>query len=375
MRAAKVCAFRRLYSLYPNFPTIFISCSSSLFPLSNVLNPIKSYLFCSSSSDSDPKDSTEVFRRCGCTDAEISKIFQRHPSLLNSNPTILSSKLTLLLGLGLSSSDLVRIIQCRPRILGCRIGGDLDERVDVLQSLFGSKEVFLKAIIRNPSLLTYDLHSQIIRCISLYEGLGISKKDLISLLISRPTLISRTSLNDEKLDCIRRSGVSINSNMYKHLVCIIAVSRLETIREKVANLEKFGFSGDQVMALFGRSPFLLTLSVDKVQRNMTFIIGTMKLPATVILQYSFLLFSNLELVLKPRYLVREKINDLGLIPQIKGDNLINAFRMKELRFLREFIMCHCREIANELMEFYMKAKNVKRLAETSRLGTCKGFPF
>ncbi|KAK6228969.1 hypothetical protein SCA6_017920 [Theobroma cacao] len=117
--------------------------------------------------------------------------------------------------------------------------------------------------------------------------------------------------------------------MYKYVVALIGISRIETIQEKVTNLEKFGCSEDEVWSLLGRSPLILTLSVDKVQRNMTFVVGTMKLSPKVVLQYPFLLFCNLESVLKPRVLLAGKLKEMELHPQIKGAMMLRALRMKE----------------------------------------------
>ncbi|XP_021900588.1 uncharacterized protein LOC110816635 [Carica papaya] len=321
------------------------------------------------------KDSIGVLKQWGCSEDDVSKLILRRPSLRCADVVQLQSKLNILSGLGLTSSDLVRIIHCRPRFLSCRINHCFDERIHYFMTLFGSREVLHKAIIRNPSLLTYDLHNKIKPVVALYEEMGIDREDLIPMLLSRPTLIPRTSFNDEKMEYIRKTGVSKYSKMFKYVATIIGISRLDTIREKVANFEKFGFSDDIVWGLFGRSPLILTLSVDKVQRNMTFVLATMKLPATVVLEHPFLLFNNLEAVLKPRFLLAEKIDEMNIQPQIKGPTMLTALRMKEKRFLKAFITCHPEDVVNDLMEFYKNAKCIKRLAEASKKVVHKGFPF
>ncbi|XP_059666708.1 transcription termination factor MTERF9, chloroplastic-like [Cornus florida] len=322
-----------------------------------------------------PKDSIDVFRRWGCSETDISKIFLLRPSLRGADVTKLQSKLSILSKLGLTASDLVKIINCCRRFFTRRINHCFDERLEYLQTLFGSRQMLLKAITRNPSLLTYDFHNLIKPTIAAYERMGVSRKDLIPMLLSRPTLIPRSSFTDEKMYYIQKTGLSKDSKMYKYVVTLIAISRLETIREKVAFFEKFGFSEDKVLGLFGRSPLLLTLSVDKVQRNMTFVLGTMKLPASTVLDYPFLIFSNLEAVLKPRFLLGGIIQDLGLVPQIKGPAMLRALRMTENLFIKTFIKCHPKDVASELMEYYTNVKGVERLAKTSKRNLPKGFPF
>ncbi|XP_010257600.1 PREDICTED: uncharacterized protein LOC104597637 [Nelumbo nucifera] len=380
---------RFLYSLFLPKPTSLSSSSSH--SLQRTLTNLKACLFTttvtatspasqdveSALASADLKDSAiaGLFRGCGCTDSQIMKIFVRQPSLLKSEVEILQSKLNILRGLGLTGSDIVKIIHCRPRFLASRINHSLDERVDFLQQFFGSREMLLKAIVRNPSLLNYSLYDKLKSCIALYESMGIARQDLIYLLMSRPTLISRTSLDNEKMEYIRRTGLSKDSKMYKYVLTLIAVSRMETIREKMGNLEKYGFSTDEIMNLISRSPLVLTLSIDKVQRNMTFIIGTMKLPASVVLDYPFLLFLNLETVLRPRVLLAEKIRAMGLLQQIKGCTVLRVLRMSEPRFLKKFVTCHTNDVAKSLMEFYQETKGIRRLAESSKRVVYKGFPF
>ncbi|KAI4318350.1 hypothetical protein MLD38_032069 [Melastoma candidum] len=320
-------------------------------------------------------DSTELLRRWGCSEDDLSKLLQKRPSLRKADPYNLHSKLRLLSNLGITGSDLVKVINCRPRFLSNRLHHNLESRINFFMSMFGSREMLRKAIIRNPSLLTYDFHGKIVPAIQSYEDLGLSKEQLMPLLLSRPTLIPRTSFEPEKLDIIRKTAVARDSKVYKHFVAIMGISRLGTIREKIANLEKFGLSEDEVLGLFGKSPVMLTFSVDKIQRNMTFILGTLKLPAKVILEQPFLLNGNLELSLRPRFLLGQMIQERGLHPQIKGPSLFRALRMTEPRFLKGFIHCHPDNISDELLEYYNNCKGVRRLAEASKKNKHKGFPF
>ncbi|XP_071724403.1 transcription termination factor MTERF8, chloroplastic-like [Rutidosis leptorrhynchoides] len=323
----------------------------------------------------DQSPSLNVLRNWGCSENDISQLLLRRPTLYNAEAEPLQSKLSILTALGLSSEDLVKIIHCRPRFLSSRLDHSFEDRIQYFTELFGSKDILRKAVTRNPSLLLYNLTDSIKPVIQLYEDMGLSKKDLITMLLSRPTLIPRTSFGDEKLEYIRKSGVRKDSKMYKFVVTLIGISRLETIRRKVANFEKFGLSDDEVWGLFGRCPYLLTLSVDKIQRNMTFILGMMRLPASVVLKHPALLLINLEAVIKPRVLLAGKLKEMGLSPQMRGNALFTALRMRENRFLNVYVTCHPKEVADELMEFYNNVKGIKRLAVTSKINIRLGFPF
>lgn len=319
-------------------------------------------------------DATQVLSKWGCSDDDLTRIFSRCPSLRNADPSKVQSKLCLLSDLGLGASQLVKIINCRPRFFRSQISYSFDERLVTLVSLFESKEMLHKAIARNPSLLCdnrYDIES----IVAVYEELGVKKRDLVQMLLLRPTIISRTSFDDEKLEYISRIGLSKDSKLYKYVVTLIGISRVETIREKVLNFAKFGLSDDEIFGLFGKSPNALTLSTDKVQRNMTFILGTMKLEAKMIIKYPYLLYANVDTVLKPRVLLAMKIRDMD--SNLKIPSVFTAMRMTEERFLKKFIKCHDvdKEITDELLKFYKRTKEVKRLAESSKKCITKGFPF
>ncbi|KAK1581128.1 hypothetical protein Q3G72_003376 [Acer saccharum] len=130
--------------------------------------------------NSPPKeDSIQNFKKWGCNENDILKLFTRRPSLRNADLVQLQSKLSLLSGLGLTSSDLVKIVNCRPRFLSSSINHYFDERIEYFTQLFGSKDMLCRAIVRNPSLLTYDFHSKIKPTIALYDQGGVSGNDLI----------------------------------------------------------------------------------------------------------------------------------------------------------------------------------------------------
>ncbi|KAK4755007.1 hypothetical protein SAY87_008764 [Trapa incisa] len=323
-------------------------------------------------SDNLPKDSSSMFKQWGCSDDDIAQLFKRQPSLREARLDRLGAKLSTLSRLGIMGPDLVKVINCRPRFLWRRL--NFDERINYFLSFFGSKEMLRKAIVKNPSFLTHDFHNRIKPSISLYEQLGIPRNDLIHMLMSHPTMISRTSFEPEKVEYIHRTGVPTTSKMYKYVVTLIGISRLETIREKMANLERFGFSEDEVLRFIGRSPLLLTLSVDKVQRNMTFILATMKTPARAVLEYPHFLYCNLEATMRPRITLAAQIRDMGLQPQIDG-TVYTALRMTEKRFLKAYVSCHPKDVAEVLMETYNHAKGIKRLAGGYKKMPRTGFPF
>ncbi|OMO65781.1 Mitochodrial transcription termination factor-related protein [Corchorus capsularis] len=278
-----------------------------------------------------PRNSSELFKKWGCTENDLLNIFSTQPSLRRAKVTPLLSKLEILSSLGITTSDLVKMIDRRPYLLCGRINKCFHERLEFFMTLFGSPEVLHKAVVKHPSLLTYDFHNRIKPVVACYEEMGIRGNDLTAMLFWRPLLIPRISFNEEKMEFIKKTGVSKDSKLYKYLVVLIGMSRVESIQEKVANLEKYlGCSEHEVWSLLGR----------------------------------------LETTLKPRFLLAEKLMEMDLQPQITRSNMIRAMRMKESKFLTVYVKCHPQNVVAEL-EFY---KRVKQLAGASKKAV-KGFPF
>ncbi|GAA0140277.1 hypothetical protein LIER_01657 [Lithospermum erythrorhizon] len=185
----------------------------------------------------EPKDSTDVLRKWGCSESDIFKIFSGRKSIEAMGVVKLQSKLNTLSDIGINPSELVKIINCRPHFLSNRIKC-LDERLEFFRELFGSREEILKAIVKNPSLLTYDLQGKMRPIVEMYERVGVSKMELSSMLVTRPTVIPRSTLDEKKMSLIR-TGVTQDCKMFKHVTVLFAISRSETIHKKIAYLEKF----------------------------------------------------------------------------------------------------------------------------------------
>ncbi|KGN48476.1 hypothetical protein Csa_004365 [Cucumis sativus] len=60
------------------------------------------------------------------------------------------------------------------------------------------------------------------------------------------------------MDFIQKTGLSQGGKLFKYVVSIICISRLETIHQQVANLKKFGFTEDETFSAI--SPYLDSIS-------------------------------------------------------------------------------------------------------------------
>ncbi|KAL0905863.1 hypothetical protein M5K25_024308 [Dendrobium thyrsiflorum] len=90
-------------------------------------------------------------------------------------------------------------------------------------------------------------------------------------------------------------------------------------------IQRFGLSKDEVLSyLLARYPSVLTLSIDKVQRNMTYVLGIMKLPVWAVMEEPKLLSFNLDRCLKPQFLILRILQEVGLKPNGKELTMVST---------------------------------------------------
>eukprot|EP01018_Ginkgo_biloba_P011513 Gb_15298 [translate_table: standard] len=313
----------------------------------------------------------DFFKKCGCKEEEIGKIMTRHPILLTVNPDrSLEPKVQLLKDFGVAGGDLVKVLTYRPRILSTGLERGLLPRIAFLLDVFQTKEFLAKALVRTPSLLTYDLDKKLKPSLAIWEDSGIFGEELAALLLTRPSLLVRSSLTPAKIDYMQKLGVPKGTKRYKHVLTVVAVSRMETLEDKLQNLVRLGLTSEEARLLFRTSPYIFVFSKEKVQRNMDFIVNTMELPANIVVKRPYLLQLNLERTLIPRFLVLEKIKTLSELPDHKMTSIRTILKMPESTFVEKIVKGHPQSaVLSQIYE--MALANASRLAKISS----KAFTF
>eukprot|EP01018_Ginkgo_biloba_P006707 Gb_15878 [translate_table: standard] len=278
-------------------------------------------------------------KKCGCSEADIGTIILRNPVLLRAKTMkLLEQKVQLLKDFGLVGENLVKVLTFRPRILSTSLERVLFPRIGFLQKVFQTKDLLVRALVRAPSLLLYDLEKKLKPSVESLESFGLKDKELAALLLTRPSLLVRSSLTPDKISYIHKLGIAKESKMYKHALAVVAASKMETLDEKFQNLVDLGLSSNEVSAIFRVSPYIFILSKEKVRRHMEFIVNSMGLPANAVVKAPYLLSLNLESRIKPRFLVFEKLQSMGLEKKLKSYR--GFLSMPEKKFLERFVNVH-----------------------------------
>ncbi|XP_059063494.1 transcription termination factor MTEF1, chloroplastic [Cryptomeria japonica] len=258
------------------------------------------------------------------------------PQLLGYVETTLEPKLKLLEDFGFVDQNLVKLLKENPYILCNSLENSLFPMMEFLKNVFQSQDVLVKALLKAPRLLSFGLEKTLKPSLAFWEGWGFSGTKLVSFLKVTSALLSRTSLTLAHLDLIQKIGAEKESTVFRYIVGIVAMRRMETLEEKIENLKLCGLSEEETWQLLGASPVVLSFSKESVSEKMNFLVNNTELPASYVLKHPSFLRIHVEEVMKPRFLVWQKIKSINgyELP------LLMVLSMPETRFVNSIIKGH-----------------------------------
>ncbi|GLJ48075.1 hypothetical protein SUGI_1015080 [Cryptomeria japonica] len=111
---------------------------------------------------------------------------------------------------------------------------------------------------------------------------------------------------------------------------------METLKAKIENLKLCGLTAEETWQVLRAAPLVLGFSKVKVCETMNFVVKDMEIPANYIVKHYNLLHLDLEKILRPRFLVWQKIKSMNG-PSL---SLYTVLTMQEARFVRNIIRGH-----------------------------------
>ncbi|XP_057822478.2 transcription termination factor MTERF2, chloroplastic [Cryptomeria japonica] len=279
----------------------------------------------------------DMLNRYGCSQVQIAKIMMTRPQMISTSAErIFEPKIKLLEDFGFQGETLAKLLASNPSILSISLENDLLPKMEFLKNLFQSQEFLIKSLLRAPSIFSYNLEKTLKPSVVFWERWGFQGTELFRLLRNRPDILQRSSLTPAQVDLIREIGVGKESKAYTFIVGVVAISRIETLKAKIENLQLCGLSAEETWQVCRPAPQVLLYSKVRVRETMNFVVKDMELPANYIVKHSCLLHLNLEKIMRPRFLVWQKIKAMNG----SSLSLLSVLKMSEERFVRNIIRGH-----------------------------------
>ncbi|KAK9272507.1 hypothetical protein L1049_002880 [Liquidambar formosana] len=255
-----------------------------------------------------PQSVLQLLRHLGFSEPHIRSSVRVSPQILFSDiDKTLKPKLQFFQELGLVGSDLGKFISKNSSLLTLSLGRKLIPCIQTLKKVLsnddGNRDL-IQVLQRCKWVISKNPESRLLCNIAFLESCGIVGSQLSVLLKRQPRLFM---LKEPKLrDLVWRvlhMGFSTDSRMLVHALYTVSCLSNETFRRKIDLFRSFGFSEDECMEMFKRTPGLLRTSEQKLKLGIEFFMNTIKFKKTILVHRpSYLMLSIKERVI-PRYRV------------------------------------------------------------------------
>ncbi|PHU20257.1 hypothetical protein BC332_11408 [Capsicum chinense] len=303
----------------------------------------------------NPDLSVNFFKQTGFNDSQIKILVSKHPKVLFFDvEKTLKPKLQCISQLGLSGSDLVKVILRDCKFLDTGLHTRIIPLINLLKSVLGSDENVVKVIKRCAWLISYNNHVTMEANLNLLQSFGCSNDKIKSILITCPKILS--NINNKRLEEMlhrveKEVGVSPDSTVFLHIVCVLSTMRQEKLEKKFGIFKSFGWSDTDILTMLQKHPYCIGLSEARIQTALTFLMKEVQYKSIYIASRPMLLKYSMEKRLIPRYEVWKLVNEKNLIEV--GRELYTVMTWSESKFFDMYVQPVKAELP-DLYELYIR---------------------
>ncbi|KAH9309952.1 hypothetical protein KI387_037863 [Taxus chinensis] len=252
--------------------------------------------------DQNAREVIHFLRDSGLTEIQLHKTIVRNPSILQLKVNgQLKLKIEFMKTLGFTTKELAYLVSMLPRILNSSLENALRPKICHLKNLFGSNVNLCKALTAAPELLGSDIEKQLKPKVEYVESI---------------------------------MGILQGSTTFVYALRQIVSQGFENVANKMKHMANLGLSEEEVHQIVNKHPQVLGLSTKKMQENIHFLIHSAGLTRRTLVLNPLLLSLGIEKRLKPHH---EVFKSLCSKPNSKRPlSLVGMFRLTEKNFLKKF---------------------------------------
>jgi mTERF domain-containing protein len=374
------CTFKapqNFYTVETHLPLILFSSFRCISSTSNQHSFTVSYLInqCGFSPESALSASKKVnfetpdnadlvisfFKNHGFSQTQISSIIIRYPRVLLSKPqNTFLPKLEFLQSKGFTGSDITTVLCGGPRILQRSLKNHIIPSFVFFKNLLETDENTITAVKKFPVILSVKLDISVVPNVNLLRENGVPESKIISLLKNWPRVITASIPRfKEIVEEVKEMG--FNPLRLNFVLAVLAMWGLnKSIWERRVNAYKrWGLSEEEILVAFGKSPWFIMASEDKIMQLMDFFVNKMGLEASLIVKRPDLINYSLEKRFIPRFSVIEVLLSKGLV--VKNNvYLPTVFKLSQKSFLQKFVTPY-EEEASDLLKLYNEKLDLSKM--------------
>ncbi|XP_058211854.1 transcription termination factor MTERF15, mitochondrial-like [Rhododendron vialii] len=319
------------------------------FPLEKAITTSKKISF-----ETPEKPDSVIAFLCshGFTKTQASNVIFKYPRILSSKPEkTLLPKLEFFKSKGFSSTNVVKILSTTPELLQRSLQNQIIPSFEFVKNLIGSEERTLSAIKQFAGRpLLVDFESRMLPNVDILREVGVPDAKVAFLLTCQPRAF-KTSCERFRQIVEEVKGMGFNPMRVTFVIAVQALSSMSkpVWEKKIEVYKKWGLSEDEILVAFGKYPWFMMVSEDKITRIMDFLVNKMGLDSSYVLKRPQLLSMSFEKRIVPRCLVYQALQAKGLI---KRPNIsLTMLRSTEMWFVQKFVNL-AKEEAPDILKLY-----------------------
>ncbi|XP_071713294.1 transcription termination factor MTERF15, mitochondrial-like [Rutidosis leptorrhynchoides] len=300
-----------------------------------------------------------ILKNYGLNNTQIKQIVYCAPRILNSKPTkTLEPKVRVFKELGLSGSDLVRLIKKNPTILWRGLHSQIIPFLDCVRKLVGSNENVINAIINSNR---FSFSHQKMRIpptnISLLQNYGLSNERIIKFVVTYPNqLLVNPNLLKSSLSYVEdKLGISRDLGNFIHAVPVVLFNTDSQIKKKMQIFSSFGWSDYEIATLLRAQPNCLNFTESYLSDKLKYFMKELNYTPSVLIRNTHFWTLSLEKRIKPRNQVFNILKEKELVKDKPSfATIVKISEPKFLCFLKSFenhVPRLCDTYMNSIMSF------------------------
>ncbi|XWS21526.1 hypothetical protein CRYUN_Cryun30bG0061700 [Craigia yunnanensis] len=287
-------------------------------------------------------------KESGFSKSHIEEAVKRRPTLLSTLETTIKPKFKIFQDLGFSNGDIADILSTDPWIL-TRSGDDrIAPSISVLKSVVGSNACVIKLLKISAWFLKTDLQKIMMPNIEFMRNCGISSSQILRYVFSFPIFFLHKPESIKQF--VKRAddmGFDRKSNMFLVALRMLSSMSEENWELKLKLFRRLGFSEDDIMFTFRKTPQVFSVSERKIKEVTEFLLSRKNIDISFIINNPKVLICSLERRLKPRLLVFEILESKNLLS--RKVSLSTLFKMPEKRFQEKYVGPYLKELEKASM--------------------------
>ncbi|TYI88594.1 hypothetical protein E1A91_D04G221000v1 [Gossypium mustelinum] len=226
---------------------------------------------------------------------------------------------------------------CRSFVPLPSAGESVDDRIAPsifdLKTVLGSNDDVVKLLRTSAWFLKSDLQKTMMPNIEFLRNCGICSSQIVSYVFSFPRffLLKPESIKQfvESADAL---GFDRKSNMF-----LAAIRMLSSM-----TFRKLGFSEDDIMSTFRRTPQVFAVFERKIKQVTDFLLNRTNVGISFIISHPMVLICSLERRLKPRLLVIETLESKNSLR--RKVSMTTIYKMPDKKFREKYVVPYLKEL-------------------------------